>query len=105
MFGKSVADVYSMTLGIRVCLQFQKVSLQNRSYLFKKKIIVVKSRKNCILQLFFQHLIHVFFLLLPLISWDWFTLAFKLSLKTSVEEKHLWIQSNFPHVSEKPRAH
>lgn len=48
-----------MTLGIRVCLLFQKVSLQNRSYLFKKKSIVVKSRKICILQLFFQHLIHV----------------------------------------------
>lgn len=31
-----VGDVYSMTLGIRVCLLFQKVSLQNRSYLFKK---------------------------------------------------------------------
>lgn len=47
VFGKSVAgDVYSMTLGIRVCLLFQKVSLQNRSYLFKKKTIVVKSRKN-----------------------------------------------------------
>lgn len=38
MFGKSVVGgVYSMTLGIRVCLLFQKVSLQNRSYLFKKK--------------------------------------------------------------------
>lgn len=38
VFGKSmVGDVYSMTLGIRVCLLFQKVSLHNRSYLFKKK--------------------------------------------------------------------
>lgn len=46
VLGKSaVSDVYSMTLVIRVCL-FQKVSLQNRSYLFKKKSIVVKSRKK-----------------------------------------------------------
>lgn len=38
LFGKSVTGwVSSVTLGIRVCLLFQKVSLQNRSYLFKKK--------------------------------------------------------------------
>lgn len=49
-----VDDVYSMTLETRVCLMFQKMSLQKRSYLFKKKSIVAKSRKNCILQLFFR---------------------------------------------------
>lgn len=55
LFGKSVGgDVYSMTLGIRVCLLFQKVSLQNRSYLFKKKTIVVKSRKTVFCNYFFS---------------------------------------------------
>lgn len=45
---KSVTgSVSSVPLGSRVCLLFQKVSLQNRSYLFKKKKnIVVKSRKK-----------------------------------------------------------
>lgn len=45
---------------------FQKVSLQNRSYLFKKKYIVVNQEKNCILQLFFQHLFHQMFCFLKL---------------------------------------
>lgn len=41
LFGKSVTGyVSSFTLGIRVCLLFQKVSLQNRSYLFKKKKVL-----------------------------------------------------------------
>lgn len=55
VFGKSVAgDVYSMTLGIRVCLLFQKVSLQNRSYLFKKKVLWLNQEKTVFCNYFFS---------------------------------------------------
>lgn len=55
VFGKSVAgDVYSMTLGIRVCLLFQKVSLQNRSYLFKKKLSWLNQEKTVFCNYFFS---------------------------------------------------
>lgn len=56
VLGKSVAgDVYSMTLGIRVCLLFQKVSLQNRSYLFKKKkLLWLNQEKTVFCNYFFS---------------------------------------------------
>ncbi len=53
--GKSVTgDVHSMTLGIRVCLLFQKVSLQNRSYLFKKKLLWLNQEKTVFCNYFFN---------------------------------------------------
>ena len=55
LFGKSVTGyVYSMTLGIRVCLLFQKVSLQNRSYLFKKKVLWLNQEKTVFCNYFFS---------------------------------------------------
>lgn len=81
-FGKFVTgDVYSMTLGIRVCLLFQKVSLHNRSYLFKKKLLWLNQEKSLFCFYFFST--DYFFL----ISTDWFTCTFKLLKKIIVRSR------------------
>lgn len=55
VFGESATGyVYSVTLGIRVCLLFQKVSLQNRSYLFKKKVLWLNQEKSVFCNYFFS---------------------------------------------------